>query len=329
MTLTNKHKVTAYLFAKRFNSTEYSLKNKAFEKLFEELLLSLSSEFSQKNIHSNFKKAIPTNKQSMIAEYTSIVNQYINTNKDIYVVLCAMIFLDIKNKILIKKDKLIASMLIELGYKIPNGIDNPTYTLTTEFDNFSLLIPYSLRVASTNEFFSTANIQKYISDKKIANECSNIYKELAPIFHIVLNESVKQSGISLSGTDYEKRIENVLKHFKLKFKKHTHEEDDNSIEHDLVISYNNKLIGIGAKRTLRERYKQYNPKEIDMSIVFTFGNDLTITMAETITSNYNLFMIVADEAYEEKNYLKNNKKVFKATDFSPKLLDEMIKALGK
>ena len=56
---------------------------------------------------------------------------------------------------------------------------------------------------------------------------------------------------------------------KLTIKKHHHEIEDESQEHDFSLHFQGKSIGVSAKRTLRERYKQYNPKEVHIAFVFT------------------------------------------------------------
>ena len=79
------------------------------------------------------------------------------------------------------------------------------------------------------------------------------------IFMLMFSESINQSIISDSGSNYEDRIMSVLTSIGIdesKIKK-THDKDDSSTEFDFFFELKNKTYGIGAKRTLRERYKQF------------------------------------------------------------------------
>ena len=194
------------------------------------------------------------------------------------------------------------------------GVNGPSYKLTLTYDNYSALAPYSDRAFSA---LLLNNESEKLTGIKTGDAKNNV-------FQVILDESIMQSGRSNSGGDYERRIAELFTYCKLDFSLHHHEENDQSQEHDLVITYKNKRIGIGAKRTLRERYKQYNPAEVDFSAVFTIGEDLNETKATTITDTYKSFIFVADELYEQADYLKNNSKVFKVTDFSTDILDQII-----
>lgn len=196
------------------------------------------------------------------------------------------------------------------------GVNGPSYKLTMVYDNYSTLAPYSDRAFSA--WLLNTEVENNVN-VKIEDAKNNV-------FQIILDESMMQSGRSNSGGDYEARIAELFKFFNLNFSLHHHEEDDQSQEHDLVIQYKNKRIGVGAKRTLRERYKQYNPSEVDFSFVFTIGEDLNEAKAATITETYRSFIFVADELYEKADFLKNNSKVFKVTDFSIEILDHIIGA---
>ncbi len=194
------------------------------------------------------------------------------------------------------------------------GINGPSYKLTMTYDNYSALAPYSDRAFSA--LLLNNEVEKH-TGLKIADAKNNV-------FQVILDESIMQSGRSNSGGDYEARIAELFEFHKLKFTRHHHEQDDQSQEHDLLIEYKNKTIGVGAKRTLRERYKQYNPAEVDFSIVFTIGEDLNEPKSQTITGTYNSFIFVADELYDQAEYLQKNKKIFKVTDFSTNILDQII-----
>lgn len=195
----------------------------------------------------------------------------------------------------------------------------PSYKLTMTYDSYTTLMPYTDRVLSA-----------YLLNKKSSNFMNEKPNEIFnSVFQIILDEAIMQSGRSNSGGDYESRIAELFDFYKLKYAKHHHEEDDQSQEHDFLVSYKGKKIGVGAKRTLRERYKQYAPVEVDYSLVFTIGEDLNEPKAKTITENYQSVIFVADEIYSQCEFLLKNNKVFKVTDFSLEILDEIIKGYNE
>ncbi len=73
----------------------------------------------------------------------------------------------------------------------------------------------------------------------------------------MFSESINQSIISDSGSNYENRIEIVLSRIGIDFKKRVHDKFDQSTEYDFFFKIDKINYGIGAKRTLRERYKQF------------------------------------------------------------------------
>src|SRR5690606_1756150 len=118
------------------------------------------------------------------------------------------------------------------------GVNGPSYKLTLTYDNYSTLAPYSDRAFSA--LLTSSEAEKH-SGIKAGDPRNNV-------FQVILDESIMQSGRSNSGGDYERRIAELLAYHKLNFTLHHHEETDQSQEHDLVINYKFKEIGIGAKR---------------------------------------------------------------------------------
>ena len=100
------------------------------------------------------------------------------------------------------------------------------------------------------------------------------------IFMLMFSESINQSIISDSGLNYEDRILIVLKKIGIDEKniKKTHDKNDRSTEFDFFFEIDKRSYGIGAKRTLRERYKQFiktaQMSKIDVMIQITLGLDL-------------------------------------------------------
>ena len=126
---------------------------------------------------------------------------------------------------------------------------------------------------------------------------------------LMFSESVNQSIISDSGSNYEDRILSVLRRIGLKQEeiKKIHDNDDKSTEFDFFFELDGVVYGIGAKRTLRERYKQFiktaQMSKIEVMIEITLGTDLTEEKVKSIR-NHNVVLFVADEVYQNSSYLK-------------------------
>jgi len=254
--------------------------------------------------------------------YLSICQTLINKNTP-QVFLCCLLFIKIKESIMAHKKEHTHDYFELLG-DITHS--TPYEKLNLKYDNTTVLFPYALRVGLVGALYDQAvweplllkKCSKLESDKVQA--ILDLFKALIPYFQITFDESIKQSGISLSGTDYESRIEDLLKFLGLQYEKHQHEKDFASDqEHDFIFYFENKIFGIGAKRTLRERYKQYNPKGVDLvPIVFTIGLDLGEDKLARMTENYKQKIFVADEVYFSDNnlFLQKNIHVFPISKFT-------------
>lgn len=248
-------------------------------------------------------------------KYLDLIDAFASYHFVVEVFKHAVSFMAYKNHILnkVKEENLILNEV--MTNQMDEAENNPVFKLTCAYDTLSALTPYKNRIYSIwvlNEDFTS-----FFQEQNIPE----VYKNY---FQIQLDESIKQSGVSNSGTDYEDRIADLFSHHNLDFSRHHHEEDDQSQEHDLIINYEGHTIGVGAKRTLRERYKQYNPNEVDFSLVFTIGEDLNRTKADTITNTYHSTIFVADEIYEANQYLQNNVKIYKVSNFSINVLNEIL-----
>ena len=207
--------------------------------------------------------------------------------------------------------------------------------LSLEYDKITIYSPYSTRVNGallSLIFFDKLenNETNFISKEAIdfVKQLANFADELKlqgvepnQIFMLMFNESINQSIISDSGSNYEDRILNVLTSIgidKEKIQK-THDKNDSSTEFDFFFELNNKTYGIGAKRTLRERYKQFiktaQMTKIDVMIEITLGIDLTKEKIEAIR-NHNVYVFVANEIYQNYEYLQNTEGVFSSKDLT-------------
>ncbi|MCK4635993.1 MAG: hypothetical protein KAT32_03945 [Candidatus Moranbacteria bacterium] len=214
--------------------------------------------------------------------------------------------------------------------------------LSLKYDKITLYSPYSTRVngallsliffdklenKETN--FITKDAENFVKNlSKSAIELKN--KDLEPnqIFMLMFSESINQSIISDSGSNYENRILSVLTSIGInenKIKK-THDKNDKSTEFDFFFELNNKTYGIGAKRTLRERYKQFiktaQMSKIDIMIEITLGLDLNEEKAKSIL-NHGIYIFVSDEIYQSRKFLQKMKNVFSTKNLTLKTLKKL------
>jgi len=214
--------------------------------------------------------------------------------------------------------------------------------LSLEYDKITLYSPYATRVngallsliffdklerGETN--FVSQDAEDYIKSlSKLAIELTTKGVEPNQIFMLMFSESINQSIISDSGSNYEDRIFSVLTSIGIDENKieKTHDKDDSSTEFDFFFELEGRTYGIGAKKTLRERYKQFiktaQMSQIDVMIEITLGVDLTEEKVKAIR-NHNIFLFVADEVYQSNGYLQNEIGVYSSKD----LIIEILKKL--
>ena len=212
--------------------------------------------------------------------------------------------------------------------------------LSLEYDKITIYSPYSTRVngallsliffdklenSETN--FISQDAENFIKQlSQFAIELKNQGVEPNQIFMLMFSESINQSIIRDSGSDYEDRILSVLTSIGINEQdiSKTHDKNDSSTEFDFFFELQNKTFGIGAKRTLRERYKQFiktaQMSKIDVMIEITLGIDLTEEKVKSIR-NHNVFLFVADEVYSQNQYLQKIYGVFPSKDLTIKTLE--------
>ena len=214
--------------------------------------------------------------------------------------------------------------------------------LSLEYDKITTFNPYSTRVSGA--LLSLIFFDKLENKDTVflSNDTTDFLKELSKeaislkkygiepnqIFMLMFSESINQSITSDSGSNYEDRILSVLKSIgidKNKISK-THDKNDRSTEFDFFFELNNRTYGIGAKRTLRERYKQFiktaQMTEIDVMIEITLGIDLTEEKVRAIR-NHNVYLFVADEVYNSFEYLQKTEGVYGARDLKIEVLKKL------
>ena len=92
---------------------------------------------------------------------------------------------------------------------------------------------------------------------------------------------------------------------------------------------NNKKIGVSVKRTLRERYKQnfedVDQLDVDYMLLVTLGTDLNEDKMNNILQRDKIFIIVAAENYESKDYLKNNSRIISSKEITNEKMNDIFK----
>lgn len=138
-------------------------------------------------------------------------------------------------------------------------------------------------------------------------------------------------GVSFSdaGQSYESRVEEKLLPIVDKLNGHSHDSKISSVEYDFTFELNDVKCGISAKRTLRERYKQ-NFEDVDFLTVdamflITLGIDLNEDKLNNILQKNGQYVIVADEVYEAKEYLKNNPRVLSSKNITKESIKNILK----
>ena len=101
------------------------------------------------------------------------------------------------------------------------------------------------------------------------------------------------------------------------------------MEYDFTFKLNGKKAGVSAKRTLRERYKQNHEDidvlDVDYVFLFTLGTDLNKDKLENILQKNGIYVVVANEIYNERDYLKNNDRVISSNELSREKLKKFMK----
>lgn len=214
--------------------------------------------------------------------------------------------------------------------------------LSLAYDKITLFSPYSTRVSgallsliffdkleSSDTAFISSDATEFLKElSKEAIKLKRIGVEPNQIFMLMFSESINQSIISDSGSNYEDRILSVLRAIGIDEDKitKTHDKDDSSTEFDFFFELDGKTFGIGAKRTLRERYKQFiktaQMTKIDVMIEITLGIDLTEEKVKAIR-NHNVYLFVADEIYVAYEYLQNIDGVYSSKDLTLQTLNKL------
>jgi hypothetical protein len=286
--------------------------------------------------------------ETTLAQINNICSAYIGEDKkDIMELLCASIKTKIDLELLAFSLKLysIRDLLLQEA-KIKEVITvselNKLDPLSLEYDNISVKRPYATRVNGALLallFFSNLEQGQTNFMSKEAHDFVNELSVLAislkkkglepnQIFMLMFTESMNQSIISDSGSNYENRILSVLTKMGIpedKIKK-VHDKNDSSTEFDFFFELEGRTYGIGAKRTLRERYKQFiktaQMSRIDVMIEITLGIDLNETKAKSII-NHGIHLFVSDEVYKSRKFLQDLKGIHSVKELNLSVLKNL------
>lgn len=318
-----------YLFLKYIIKAK--LKDLQVNAILQEYQLFLTAkdlELFKKSVLDNFNQPTKTAK-NQFNNLSEIFTQT-NTSTDVEVLIFSL-------KLYLIKDLLLQEAKLKSIYDLDKLKElNP---LSLEYDKITVFNPYTTRVNGAllslaffesldNGFISKTTDEFILNLSKQSQELQKFGLEPNQIFMIVFTESINQSITSNSGTDYENRILSVLIGLgvdKNAIKK-VHDNADKSTEFDLFFELKGKSYGIGAKRTLRERYKQFiktaQMTPIDVMIEITLGTDLTQEKAKSIT-NHGVYLFVADEVYQANTYLQEMDMVYSCQELSLDLLRKL------
>lgn len=269
-------------------------------------------------IDSNIIGKINANK------YASL-NYFLNTSESINLKMWCE-FLDICVDLLLVKDLILQESKVYAFNEQKKELKNIYDMLSIEYDISHLHLPYGQRVISSLLLFALTNANR--ESNFILNSSNTIVKNFSHkvqilteqynlnvnnMFHIIMDESMNQSIKSDAGSSYESRVFSTLSPLVQKINGHSHDSKISSVEYDMTFIFNNKLCGVSAKRTLRERYKQNfeDVKFLDVNYMFfiTLGTDLTEDKLTNILQKSGIYIIVSQEEHEARAFLKNNNKV--------------------
>ncbi len=216
------------------------------------------------------------------------------------------------------------------------------HQLSLAYDTISKSRPYYTRVNGAllsllffakleekDSSFLAESTHEYINSLFIQYD-SLVKQGLEPnqMFMLMFSESVNQSIISDAGSNYEDRIYNILIGLGIPSKdiSKIHDSEDSSTEFDFFFRLNNKTFGIGAKRTLRERYKQFiktaQMSKINVMIEITLGLDLTHEKALSIRK-HGVYLFIADEIYNARKDLQSIDGIYPASKLELSLLKKL------
>lgn len=280
--------------------------------------------------------AVVSDKIQKYEDFCYLVNTIENCDLKMWISL-----IDISIELMFIKGLILEESKVFAKNQYKDVIRNIDDKLSLEYDMSGLNLPYGQRVISSLLVYTLTNIEredefllessgktikvfndkiKYILDNYNIN-CNNM-------FSLIMTESMNQSITSDAGQSYESRVNERIRPLVDEMDGHSHDSNVSSVEYDFTFEINDKKCGISAKRTLRERYKQnFEDTElldVDYMFLITLGIDLYEDKLNNILQKHGIYVIVANEVYESRTYLKNNPRVISSKDITRELLIKLI-----
>ena len=261
-------------------------------------------------------------------------------NNDNYMMWKDLLLVSIE--LLLTKDLILEESKSYARIKYKEKIDKIKDKLSLEYDMSNLEYPYGQRVISSLLVYTLTNIDREtefiletskstikVLNDKLKNIVDKYNININNMFMIIIDESINQSIKSDAGQSYENRVHSLLLNISDKVENHSHDDMISSVEYDFTFYIDGKKYGVSAKRTLRERYKQ-NFEDVDFLTVdamflITLGIDLNEDKLNNILQKNGQFVIVADEVYEAKDYLKNNSRVLSSKNITKTAIKDLLK----
>ncbi len=288
----------------------------------------LNAEKIQEIYYVHIEKNLKKNKKSLINDIVSEIN---DSNIELFVF---SLKLNLIKKLLLEEAKItqyLKSQELE-------GLNQ----LSLAYDKLSTQVAYATRISGAllsllffeklakgeNNFLADSTV-KFLESLMVTYQLlTGKGLESNQIFMLLFSETINQSITSSAGASYEDRIKNVLIAIGVPIESitKTHDKIDSSTEFDFFFKIKGRSYGISAKRTLRERYKQFIKTaymaKLDIMIEITLGTDLRPNIADAI-SNHGVHLFVADEVYNSNNFLHNLKNVYPVSQLTLKTLEKL------
>ncbi|MBO7527726.1 MAG: hypothetical protein J6T74_07550, partial [Clostridia bacterium] len=257
-------------------------------------------------------------------KYASL-NYFLNTIDTMQIKMwCA--YIDICVDLLLVKDLILQESKVYAANEYKKELKSIQDYLSIEYDMSLIHLPYGQRVISSLLLYAFTDVNRksdYIlnsSENTIKNFSYKVKKlskaynlNVNNMFHIIMDESMNQSIKTDAGSSYESRVAQSIAPLVQKLNGHSHDSKIPSVEYDNTFIYNNKLCGISAKRTLRERYKQnledVDLLDVDYMFLITLGTDLNEEKLNNIMQKKGTYVIVSQEEYDTMAFLNKSSRV--------------------
>lgn len=289
-----------YKIAKKLNSSELSFPKGKLPSL---LKVMSNEKISIKSYKKEINQIFQNKSSKKIKLQKEFIDETVDRKKDTELLRIAL-------NILITKEKVMKN-ISELN-KLHEEFLNSCHVLSYEYDELSSSSPYERRIAGSVLF------KKIIDEIKLQKKSEKKFPaiDINLVGQIILAESINQGIRSSAGSSYEKRCEHLFQNSNLTFSGKKH--DKNGFEYDFIIKRKKLLIGVSAKRTWRERWKEtffpISDLEVDEMFLVTLGIDLTESRTKQATKEKGYKVFVADDIYKKTPYLQSTEGAFSIKD---------------